>query len=415
MTGASAEPATPSSRALARRAARRARRRRRAGRAARRRAGRPGRDRGRSRPAGVRRRAAADLATACSAPGSGGPPAACSASRWRRSRAHGHPGDRPSRRATGRSPATSPPRPRPRRRRRASRGTAAARTTSLAENIDGMPEDDDLNFPLLALDARRAARRRDHHRGRRRRRGSTSFPAAGSSPPSGSTYRNLLDGDEPDGRRPRSATRSRTGSARRSVPTSTAGSHPAIRRAAARLAWQDGRLTHHRNGLYGAMFVAAACSAAVVGARRSTSASTPACRSCRRRAATPRRSGCGVELGRRRARPRGGARRARTPSSATCTGCTSLNNAALVGVRPDAQRRRLRRGDHARVVTGGWDTDSNGATVGSICGALAGAGGLPGGWIGAAAQPAATSCPASTASGSTSSPDRTAAAGLPRP
>ena len=29
---------------------------------------------------------------------------------------------------------------------------------SLVENIDGMPEDDDLNFPLVALDARGTSR-----------------------------------------------------------------------------------------------------------------------------------------------------------------------------------------------------------------------------------------------------------------
>jgi ADP-ribosylglycohydrolase len=33
------------------------------------------------------------------------------------------------------------------------------------------------------------------------------------------------------------------------------------------------------------------------------------------------------------------------------------------------------------VVMGGWDTDSNGATVGSVAGTMAGAKQLPGKWI----------------------------------
>jgi ADP-ribosylglycohydrolase len=57
-----------------------------------------------------------------------------------------------------------------------------------------------------------------------------------------------------------------------------------------------------------------------------------------------------------------------------------LNNAALV-----AFALTRSRGDFATAigtcVAGGWDTDSSGATVGSICGALAGAAALPPAWI----------------------------------
>ena len=58
----------------------------------------------------------------------------------------------------------------------------------------------------------------------------------------------------------------------------------------------------------------------------------------------------------------------------------SLNNSALV-----AFALARSGGDFVTAITtcvaGGWDTDSTGATVGSICGALAGAAALPQHWI----------------------------------
>ena len=57
-----------------------------------------------------------------------------------------------------------------------------------------------------------------------------------------------------------------------------------------------------------------------------------------------------------------------------------LNNSALM-----AFALTRSGGDFATAigtcVAGGWDTDSNGATVGSICGALTGAAALPAAWI----------------------------------
>ena len=70
----------------------------------------------------------------------------------------------------------------------------------------------------------------------------------------------------------------------------------------------------------------------------------------------------------------------------------ALNNSALLAfalARSD--------GDFDRAITtavsGGWDTDSNGATVGSICGALAGAAGLPAAWTAPLRNRLATSVP----------------------
>ncbi|MFD0472629.1 ADP-ribosylglycohydrolase family protein [Nonomuraea thailandensis] len=83
---------------------------------------------------------------------------------------------------------------------------------SLAENIDGVPEDDDLNYPLLALTLLE-----------RHGRGFTTEDVARlwlDELPAGRTftaervaYRNLLDGVEPRPRPP-TATRSGSGSAR---------------------------------------------------------------------------------------------------------------------------------------------------------------------------------------------------------
>src|SRR5690606_33376520 len=56
-----------------------------------------------------------------------------------------------------------------------------------------------------------------------------------------------------------------------------------------------------------------------------------------------------------------------------------LNNAALVVAALVYGAGDFERSITA-VVSGGWDTDSNGATVGSITGALTGASGLPQRW-----------------------------------
>jgi hypothetical protein len=58
----------------------------------------------------------------------------------------------------------------------------------------------------------------------------------------------------------------------------------------------------------------------------------------------------------------------------------SVNNAALV-----AFALTRGRGDFAAsvclAVSGGWDTDSDGATVGAVCGTLGGTAGVPGSWV----------------------------------
>ena len=257
-----------------------------------------------------------------------------------------HPSDRRVHRQLADRRVLHRRRARPRRRRARTRGTAAARSTSLVENIDGMPEDDDLNFPLIALDlverhgeaittddvaavlARRAAR------------------PAGCSPPSGSTYRNLLDGDEPavagrvaqpvpgldrrpdPHRRLRLGLPRRSGRARHGWPGRTRGSATPQRPV---------RRDVRRRGVLRRRSPE----------RPSTSASTPAWRWSRRTAATPPPSGAASSsasgrIARRRASTRS------TTSSATCTGCTCSTTRRCVAFALARGDGDFATGDHHR-------------------------------------------------------------------
>ncbi|MGO4534333.1 ADP-ribosylglycohydrolase family protein [Leifsonia sp. 2MCAF36] len=263
-----------------------------------------------------------------------------------------------------------------------------SRPTSLVENIDGMPEDDDLNFPLIALQLLES-----------RGRSFTTDDVAQSwldALPGGRvftaeriTYRNLLDGFEP-------AVAGRVGNPFRDwigaqIRTDVYGwTTPGDPVAAARLAWTDAALSHGRNGVYGALFVAAACSAAVAGTPidevlRAGLSVVPA---QSRYAAAVRR---GVELA------------ASDLDDVAAVDALHaefgglhwvhvLNNAALLAF---ALARGA--GEFERTITlavsGGWDTDSVGATAGSIAGALTGAAALPGRWIDPLHDRLATSVP----------------------
>jgi ADP-ribosylglycohydrolase len=264
----------------------------------------------------------------------------------------------------------------------------ASRTTSLVENIAGMPEDDDLNYALVALGLVE-----QHGAGL-----TTDDVAVAwlSSLPGGRVftaeriaYRNLLDGHPP-------AVAGVIGNPfadwigaqiRTDVYGWVCPGDPA---AAARLAWQDGTLSHRRNGLYGAMFVAAASSAATVVETIDDclAAGLSVIPPGSRYAAAIR---CGIALG-ESALETEAAVDELYERFGDLHWVHVLNNAALLAfalVRSG--------GDFATavttVVTGGWDTDSTGATVGSICGALAGASALPPAWIDPLANRLATSIP----------------------
>ncbi|MFF0276436.1 ADP-ribosylglycohydrolase family protein [Streptomyces sp. NPDC004330] len=240
--------------------------------------------------------------------------------------------------------------------------------TSLAENIDGMPEDDDLNYPLLNLLLLR-----------RHGRGFTTADVARlwlDELPAGRTftaervaYRNLLDGIEP----PLTALRRNPfrewigAQIRADVHGWTRPGDPA---AAAEQAYRDAALTHTANGVYGAMFVAATLATAATGTadvHRSLAGGLAVIPPRSRLARAVRR---GIAL----------ARDTRDFDAVVDRLHTELGGHHWVHAVPNAALLAAALthadGDFTRsigaAVSGGWDTDSNGATAGSVAGLLAG-------------------------------------------
>ncbi|GGW67972.1 hypothetical protein GCM10010503_51580 [Streptomyces lucensis JCM 4490] len=241
--------------------------------------------------------------------------------------------------------------------------------TCLAENIDGMPEDDDLNYPLLNL-----LLLRRHGR---------SFSTADVARlwldelPPGRTFtaerialRNLLTGIEPPHTaRHRNPFREWIGALiRADVHGWTNPGDPA---AAAEQAHRDAVLTHTANGVYAAMFTAAVIAAAATG--------TEDVHACLRAGLTvvPPRSRLALALA-HALRLAGThehfddvvdelhAVHAPTHHWVHAVPNTALIAAALAHADGDPT------GSVCRAVSGGWDTDSNGATAGSVAGLLAG-------------------------------------------
>ncbi|MFE2148114.1 ADP-ribosylglycohydrolase family protein [Streptomyces sp. NPDC059456] len=247
--------------------------------------------------------------------------------------------------------------------------------TSLAENIDGMPEDDDLNYPLLNLLLLR----------RHGKRFTTAdvarlwldeLPAGRTFTAERIAYRNLLLGLEP----PATAThrnpfREWIGALiRADVHGWTNPGDPA---AAAAQAHRDASLTHTGNGLYAALFAAAALAEAAGGradvhtALRAGLAVVPP----RSRLAEAVRHA--VETAGRYAdfdrvvdhlHARYG-----HYHWVHAVPNTALVAAALTHADGDFTR------SVCRAVSGGWDTDSNGATAGSLA-ALVDPAGVPHRW-----------------------------------
>jgi ADP-ribosylglycohydrolase len=250
----------------------------------------------------------------------------------------------------------------------------ASRPTSLAENIDGIPEDDDLNFTMLGVALLE--------------RCGTGFDAQDVAKiwmdylPAGRIFtaervalRNLLEGYLP----PETATRRNPFrewiGARLRVDAYgwAAAGDP---EAAARMAWEDARLSHTANGVYAAMFMAAAHAASL------SESSSAACADVGL-SVVPARSRLAEAL--RTARDLAGGReweRVVDELYVRYGGyhwVHAVNNTALVAAALYAFDGDFSGGISA-VVQGGWDTDTNGAAVGSILGALAGAGGIPERW-----------------------------------
>ncbi|MFJ8823335.1 ADP-ribosylglycohydrolase family protein [Streptomyces sp. NPDC102467] len=239
--------------------------------------------------------------------------------------------------------------------------------TSLAENIDGMPEDDDLNYPLLQLLLLQ-----------RHGAGFTTEDVAKlwlDELPAGRTftaeriaYRNLLDGIEPP------ATASHRNPFREWIGAQIRAdvfgwTNPGDPARAAEQAHRDAVLTHTANGVYGAMFTAAVI-AAVPGSHDIHEALSTGLTVVPPGSRYARAVRLGMELARTH------------PDFDTVV--DELHHAYAdhhwVHVLPNAALLAAALthadGDFAgsicRAVSGGWDTDSNGATAGSIAGLLVG-------------------------------------------
>ncbi|OAP21159.1 ADP-ribosylglycohydrolase [Amycolatopsis sp. M39] len=157
-------------------------------------------------------------------------------------------------------------------------------------------------------------------------------------------------------------------------------------RAAARLAWVDARLSHTRNGIYGAMWAAALASAAMVcdSVHSVLDAAETVLPPSSRLASAVRfgRAAAAYDDGLDRLHARYG----------DLHWVHVLNNAAVIAYA-------LARGDGdfgqsiSLAVTAGWDTDSAAATVGGVVGALAGADGIGEQWTKPLDNRIATSLP----------------------
>ncbi|MEU2058748.1 ADP-ribosylglycohydrolase family protein [Streptomyces sp. NPDC013455] len=241
--------------------------------------------------------------------------------------------------------------------------------TSLAENIDGMPEDDDLNYPLLNL---LLLQRHGKHFGTDdvARLWLDELPPGRTFTAERVAHRNLLCGIEPPHTaRHRNPFREWIGALiRADVHGWTNPGDPA---AAAAQAHRDAVLTHTANGVYAAMFAAATIAAAATG--------TQDVHACLRtgRAVVPARSRLAAALDhavRLAAHTRDfddvvdelHAVHGPAHHWVHALPNTALIAAALTHADGDFS------GSVCRAVSGGWDTDSNGATAGSIAGLLAG-------------------------------------------
>ena len=248
--------------------------------------------------------------------------------------------------------------------------------TSLEENIDGMPEDDDLNFPLIALSLLEESGQ-DFTTDDVAKAWLANLPGGRVFTAERIVYRNLLLGHEPEVvATVQNPFREWIGA---QIRTDVYGwTNPGNPFRAAELAWRDARLSHIRTGIYGAMFVAAACAAAVVAdsVAEVIEAGLSVVPQDSRYAAGIRRA---IEIARSSKTAEDGID-AVYAEFGELHWVHAMNNSALTVF---ALLRS--EGDFENAITtavsGGWDTDSNGATVGSICGALAGADALPARWI----------------------------------
>lgn len=241
--------------------------------------------------------------------------------------------------------------------------------TSLAENIDGMPEDDDLNYPLLNLLLLQ----------RHGPRFTTTdvarlwldeLPAGRTFTAERIAYRNLLCGLEPPlTARHRNPFREWIGALiRADVHGWTNPGDPAT---AAEQAYRDATLTHTANGVYAAMFTAAAIAQAATGTHDIHTCLRTGLKVVPPRSRLAEAVRHGIQLAQAHQDFTTVVDELHATYASTYHWVHAIPNTALI-----AAALTHADGDFTasicRAVSGGWDTDSNGATTGSIAALLAG-------------------------------------------
>ena len=247
---------------------------------------------------------------------------------------------------------------------------------SLGENILCMPEDDDMNYPMLNLSVLETAGMAF----------STEeiaqawlgmLPVLSTFTAERVAYLNCLQGlTPPETATTRNPYREWIGAQIRGDVFGWVSAGRPL--AAAELAYRDARLSHVGNGMYGEMFVSAMIAAAcVVGTPLEAVEAALACVPVGSRLADAIRFSLALpktEPAWERAVDRLYERFGRYHWVHSINN-TSLIVAALLYSDGDFEKAIC------NVVMGGWDTDSNGATVGSVMGTILGANRLPGRWI----------------------------------
>ncbi|MFI6545770.1 ADP-ribosylglycohydrolase family protein [Streptomyces prunicolor] len=239
--------------------------------------------------------------------------------------------------------------------------------TSLAENIDGMPEDDDLNYPLLNL-LLLQRHGKDFTTADVAKLWLDELPAGRTFTAERIAYRNLLTGLEPPRTaRHRNPFREWIGALIRA--DLHGWTNPGNPGAAAEQAHRDATLTHTANGVYAAMFTAATIATATTG--------THDIHTCLRTGLTviPPNSRLtkaihhALQLARKHRDFDTIVDELHATHSPTHHWVHAIPNTALIAAALTHAEGDF-TGSICRAVSGGWDTDSNGATVGSIAALL---------------------------------------------
>ncbi len=247
---------------------------------------------------------------------------------------------------------------------------------ALKDNIRQMPRDDDMDYPILNLHLLET-RGPDFTTKQVGETWLERLPYRCVYTAERAAYRNLVNGLEP----PETAVwcnpyREWIGAQIRADLWGWAA--PGNPELAAEMAWRDASLSHAKNGIYGEMFFAALLAAAFVESdlhRAIEIALSQIPARCRlQEAVSDVVTWCDEDADWKTTWDRIDAKYGRYHPVHT------LNNAAVV-----LMALLHAEGDYERAITiavmGGWDTDCNGATAGSVMGVLLGAEALPAKWI----------------------------------